>query len=555
MTGTLGLANTAYVQGATYQPDGAIAQRTYYNGVVESRSDNARLQPCSITAAIQGTTLLGLGYLYGGSNCFSPSSDNGNVTSQTIGRPGGNWTQTYTYDGVNRLYSANQTGSSSWSQNFRYDKVGNRWVESYSPWTSLTLETPTAQSWYLNSNRINSWGYDGAGNVTQVSGMARSFTYDAENRMRSATINGLATMYEYDADGRRVTKIQTLGGTAYATTYVYDPFGQLAQEYGLVQPELTNYLTADALGTTRLATRSVVPPSGATGIIDKAYDYLPFGEDFATSYPIYPNFALTGSTVKFAGKERDAETGLDYFGARYYSGAQGRMTSPDAYGVDQHPEDPQSWNLYAYGRNNPLRFVDPTGEYVCGSGVDETMCNNFQKALDAAQDAANKLKETYGEKLTRYTDAQRAIDVYGKQNIDNGVTITSGVNPIDEGEVSPTVGITSKTPDNPLGQKITAAFAANVFSGDYSGNAATVAHEGSHLADASAWVRSGFSPAMNRTRTQTEDTALHVGAYVGMALGMTVGYMSGNSPRYIGAPGWTPRNVDTAIGYGVAPTL
>ena len=45
-------------------------------------------------------------------------------------------------------------------------------------------------------------------------------------------------------------------------------------------------------------------------------------------------------------------TGLDYFGARYFSGAMGRFTSPDAPFNDQHLEDPQSWNLYAYGRNN-----------------------------------------------------------------------------------------------------------------------------------------------------------------------------------------------------------
>ena len=54
-------------------------------------------------------------------------------------------------------------------------------------------------------------------------------------------------------------------------------------------------------------------------------------------------------------------TGLDYFGARYYSGAQGRFTSPDVPLADQWEKDPQSWNLYAYARNNPFRFYDPTG--------------------------------------------------------------------------------------------------------------------------------------------------------------------------------------------------
>lgn len=63
-----------------------------------------------------------------------------------------------------------------------------------------------------------------------------------------------------------------------------------------------------------------------------------------------------------SGKERDAETGLDYFGARYMSSAQGRFTSPDKPFADQHPANPQSWNLYAYTLNNPLRYIDDTGE-------------------------------------------------------------------------------------------------------------------------------------------------------------------------------------------------
>ncbi len=60
--------------------------------------------------------------------------------------------------------------------------------------------------------------------------------------------------------------------------------------------------------------------------------------------------------------EGEVETGLDFFGARYYSGAQGRFTSVDPIWVKpDRMLDPQRLNLYAYGRNNPLRFTDPTG--------------------------------------------------------------------------------------------------------------------------------------------------------------------------------------------------
>jgi RHS repeat-associated protein len=63
----------------------------------------------------------------------------------------------------------------------------------------------------------------------------------------------------------------------------------------------------------------------------------------------------------FSSKERDAETGLDFFGARYDSSAQGRFMSPDSHtGV---PGNPQSWNKYSYTFNNPLKLVDPDGHF------------------------------------------------------------------------------------------------------------------------------------------------------------------------------------------------
>lgn len=69
------------------------------------------------------------------------------------------------------------------------------------------------------------------------------------------------------------------------------------------------------------------------------------------------------SVDRFTSKERDAETGLDYFGARYLSAAQGRFTSPDPLLASGRVENPQTWNRYAYVLNNPLRLIDRTGLY------------------------------------------------------------------------------------------------------------------------------------------------------------------------------------------------
>jgi RHS repeat-associated protein len=81
-------------------------------------------------------------------------------------------------------------------------------------------------------------------------------------------------------------------------------------------------------------------------------------------------------TSHFTGKERDSESGNDYFGARYYGSSMGRFLSPDPGGlVAVNPSFPQTWNMYAYAANNPLIFSDPTG-FDCvyyndsGSGVE-----------------------------------------------------------------------------------------------------------------------------------------------------------------------------------------
>jgi RHS repeat-associated protein len=82
------------------------------------------------------------------------------------------------------------------------------------------------------------------------------------------------------------------------------------------------------------------------------------------------------TTSIFTGKERDAESGNDYFGARYFGSSMGRFLSPNPEWFDAtDPQNPQSWNLYAYALNNPLAIVDPDG-YDCvylndaGTGID-----------------------------------------------------------------------------------------------------------------------------------------------------------------------------------------
>jgi RHS repeat-associated protein len=85
---------------------------------------------------------------------------------------------------------------------------------------------------------------------------------------------------------------------------------------------------------------------------------------------------------RYTGKERDAESGLDYFDARYYGSSMGRFMSPDpVFASPERVADPQQWNMYAYVRNNPLSRTDPTGldfNLTCSGGNTATCQGGLQ---------------------------------------------------------------------------------------------------------------------------------------------------------------------------------
>jgi len=119
--------------------------------------------------------------------------------------------------------------------------------------------------------------------------------------------------------------------------------------------QIVEYYGLDAIGNVRVVTDQ-------QGKVIERHDYLPIGEECTTGpCASNPGFGA-GQSRKFTGKERDAESGLDYFGARYYGSKVGRLTTVDPLMTPtDNIFDPQRWNRYAYGRNSPLRHVDPDG--------------------------------------------------------------------------------------------------------------------------------------------------------------------------------------------------
>ena len=142
----------------------------------------------------------------------------------------------------------------------------------------------------------------------------------------------------------------------------------------------------------------------------KCYDYYPFGEDIAAATGgrpgcygsgVYPGTGPDMVSEKFTGKERDWETGLDFFGARYFSGAQGRFTSPDPK-VFGRLIDPQQWNRYSYVRNNPFVYVDPDGRDLHIVVTNQVVGRSYVNKYSSAEIRNNPLLKQVRETVPTY---------------------------------------------------------------------------------------------------------------------------------------------------------
>jgi len=224
LSGALGSNTSTYVASAGYASNDALNQLTLGPSTISPFGplgtqsitfDPVRQQPTAITVANPRATQLTLQYFYCPSGKTSCSTNNGNVQSAGIAIPGLTLTQTFGYDTVNRLTSAQETGGTDeWNQAYGYDQWGNRAVSgNYIP---NTYATPTSLSQYTNNQWFGTGAsYDTKGNQTALP--LRTFTYDAENRLVASTQPNMgAISYVYDGNGWRVQKtvgsVETDGG-------------------------------------------------------------------------------------------------------------------------------------------------------------------------------------------------------------------------------------------------------------------------------------------------------------------------------------------------------
>jgi RHS repeat-associated protein len=292
-----------------------------------------------------------------------------NVPNSTIASAVRGYTQKYEYDKAgNILQVKHQAGASgSWTRDYNYtiNDANNR-----------LISTKIGGNTYLYNS------YDGHGNMTEMNHL-RALHWDYQDQLTEVELNGTGdrAYYNYDGSGQRVRKVVVkngrrterlyLGGVEryreYSASSVNSPNGTVEQERWTVQIDdiaqvdtltvdnsvavtipipLIRYQYRDHLGSAAMETNE-------SGQVISYEEYHPFGTSAYRTAKSGTDLSL--KRYRFTNKERDDETGLHYFGVRYYAAWLGRWTSSD-------PGDfVDGLNMYVYVRNNPVNGVDELG--------------------------------------------------------------------------------------------------------------------------------------------------------------------------------------------------
>jgi RHS repeat-associated protein len=286
------------------------------------------------------------------------------------------YVETYEYDAAGnilRMASRGAGGSSGWTRAYAYAADSNRLLRTSVPGDPLgTLSA--------------AYDHDAAGNLVRMPHLPE-LRWDHADRLQSVKKQVVVAEgppndvhFAYDAAGERVRKVYEHGNIVEERVYLGDYEIYRRRKKGAAGPELereTLHVIDDRSRVALIETKTIdtsVPGFTPTtrqrlqveshlgssametteaGAVIGYEEYYPFG---ATSFQAAS--ASTGVSAKryrYTGKERDEETGLYYHGARYYAPWLGRWTAADPAGFVDGP------NLYAYVRNNPVRFRDPDG--------------------------------------------------------------------------------------------------------------------------------------------------------------------------------------------------
>jgi RHS repeat-associated protein len=317
-------------------------------------------------------------------------------------------------------YSAAATGGQNglYNESYTYNSTTGNLASKAG--VSYTYDTNHPHAVASLSNG-NTYTYDANGNMTQrvVNGQTFNLSYDAENRMISVSGTGINVAFTYDADGKRVQQVLNNATTKFIGNH-YEVEGTTVRKYYLAGASRVAmrtgtsapvYFLQDHLGSTNLTTDS-------SGNFVAEIMYKPWGEVRSVDGTTPTNYTYTGQY------SNTADFGLMYYGARWYDPSLSRFAQADS--IIPHPtQGTQAWDRYAYGYNNPSRYIDPSGHLPCSILIDGEYCfrpviNNSVSALDYLK---SEIYSNYGVTLSNegkpWTATNAAIVLDSLNNISN----------------------------------------------------------------------------------------------------------------------------------------
>jgi RHS repeat-associated protein len=351
------------ITSVSYTASSQVGSIAYASGVTTSYVyDASRLWLTSFSHMKGGATLLAQSYGRDGAGRITSVA--ASSTSPNTAATNASWT--YTYDDLDQLLTATNTGNGALSKVFTYDEAFNLISQKTGTAAPVLYEYPTAGPTAVRPHapiKVGgvAYSYDANGNTT--AGGGRSYDWDGENRPTRITQGATVMSLVYGPDGTRLKKqIGTATPSLFlGGDYERDPAGVATK---MVTPDIKRQGSTAAASTTQALHRdhlaSVRLVTTNAGVVGTASAYGPYGVETKTI-----TTTATKDSKGYIGERADPELGLLYLNARYYDPALGRFLSPDTY-------DPLlagvGTNRYAYAGNDPVNKSDPGGNHWIASG-------------------------------------------------------------------------------------------------------------------------------------------------------------------------------------------
>ena len=445
----------------TYDANGNKASETLANGVVSTYSYNNANRITKLVTKSGETTISEYEYSYylDGSDSCKIRNENGiiettsyeydglkRLTQETISK-GGTVVDTYSYeyDDYGNRSKMTASGTVDYTTVYDYnDADGNYTTLLQKEIKTLESEAETSSASVLASNpaellnTVSSgseteetvYSYDANGNqiTKETSEKTETYTYNGLNQLIGFTDGDTAASYAYNVSGLRIEK--TVDGKTI--NHVWDGSKQIVAdivdndfyEAGcylrgtnlVAKYNYCNGVKSEYTYYTQNAHGDVVNLTNAEGAVTKSYTYDAFG--------VEQNIDDSDTNAfRYCGEYFDAETGTVYLRARYYDPSIGRFISRDSYAGDN--DKPLSLNRYTYCANNPIIYIDPSGNvyyYFYGKDQKEAFEIN-QKLLEESGeivypfyiDSEEKFQNDWNNTDMTYEDSV-IINLHGNEN-------------------------------------------------------------------------------------------------------------------------------------------